>query len=115
MRQNLNWGVAGLAAFALGAVMIALFRGPSTSPAKQVEGQRIILRGMIRDFQSKHPDFASNPPEGFGHTPGNVSFTINSLGKPAFTGQGYKAATQWRDRNANPIAPHLYNHSGGSY
>lgn len=115
MRQNLNWGVAGVAAFALGAVMIALLRGPSTAPAEQAEGQRIILRGMIRDFRSDHPDFAISPPEGFGHTPSNVSFTINSLGKPAYTGQGFKTASQWRDRNGNPIAPHLYNQSGWSY
>ena len=95
--------------------MIALLRGPSTAPAEQAEGQRIILRGMIRDFRSDHPDFAISPPEGFGHTPGNVSFTVNSLGKPAYTGQGFKTASQWRDRNGNPIAPHLYNQSGWSY
>lgn len=76
---------------------------------------RLILRGVVRDFRSDHPDFNVAPAEGFGHTPANVSLTLGADKRPIYTGTGFIAATQWRDTQGRPIAPHLYNQVGWGF
>ena len=100
---------------ALALALTALAFASNDAAGFQVGQDRLILRGVARDFRSDHVDFAIAPPEGFGHTPGNVSWTLSNARKPVYTGQGFKAAAQWRDSQTQPIAPHLYNQSGWDY
>ena len=76
---------------------------------------RIVLRGVVRDFRADHPDFGVMPPEGYGHAPGNASLTLVDGNQLLFTGQGFMAISQWRDVQGRPIAPHLYNKVGLDY
>jgi fibro-slime domain-containing protein len=66
-----------------------------------------VLRGTIRDFKSDHPDFG--PGIAGGHHAGNLDMKIGDDEKPGFSGAGYAVTTQWRDRLARPIAPHMWN------
>jgi len=84
-------------------------------PVEAIGPDRLILRGVVRDFRSDHPDFGVTPAEGFGHAPGNASLTLVNGSNLVFTGQGYKAISQWRDVQGRPIAPHLYNRAGLNY
>ena len=84
-------------------------------PADALAQDRIILRGVVRDFRADHPDFAVVPAEGYGHAPGNASLTLVDGSQLLFTGLGYLATSQWRDVQGRPIAPHLYNRVGLNY
>lgn len=87
------------------AVVAALLSGLVAAPAAAQSA--FVLRGTIRDFKKDHPDFGPGLPAG--HYPGSLEFAADSSGKPVFSGGGYEAVTQWRDRLARPIAPHLWN------
>jgi fibro-slime domain-containing protein len=72
----------------------------------------IQLNGVARDFQKDHPDFDVTPADGAGHYAGNVALDLGSGDRPAFLGNGFKVAAQWRNAATDPIAPHLYSASG---
>ena len=75
----------------------------------------IKLTGTIRDFRKTNAAFKTAPSGGNGHYAGNLSFQLGSDDRPVFTGSGSKISSQWRDKNANPIAPHLqWDLAGGS-
>lgn len=84
---------------------IVAFAGLAAPAAAQPEA--FALRGTIRDFKSDHPDFG--PGIAPGHYAGNIGTKIGDDEKPAYTGGGYAVTTQWRDRLARPIAPHMWN------
>jgi fibro-slime domain-containing protein len=75
----------------------------------------IKLSGTIRDFKKTNADFKTAPSGGNGHYAGNVNFQLGSDDRPVFSGNGSKISTQWRDKNFNPLAPHLeWDLAGGS-
>ncbi len=120
MREDIRRSVSCVAVVSLTAVFAHLLESETQAhsiflPVEVLGQDRVILRGIVRDFRSDHPDFAIVPPEGFGHTPANVSLTLSSALKPVFVGQGFKAATQWRTVMGRPIAPHMYNRVGWEY
>lgn len=69
--------------------------------------------GTVRDFTSSHPDFGQDTGIGYGHVAGNVGLAQSASGKPLLAGVGYLVNTQWRDRSASAIAPHLYSNGAG--
>ena len=101
-----------LSAFTLAAV-VGLNLG--FLPCEALGQNRLILRGVVRDFMTDHPDFGVSPAEGFGHAPGNASLTLVNERQLMFTGQGFMATSQWRDVQGRPIAPHLFNKAGLDY
>ena len=73
----------------------------------------IYLTGIVRDFKEKtaqggHPDFENKPANGFGRYAANIATTIAEDGKPVYTGDGYKVASQWRDSQHRQICYHVY-------
>ena len=86
------------------SLVIAL-AGLAAPAAAQPEA--FVLRGTIRDFKSDHPDFG--PGIAPGHYAGNIGVEIGDDDKPDYSGAGYAVTTQWRDRLARPIAPHMWN------
>ncbi|MFG0283268.1 MAG: fibro-slime domain-containing protein [Phycisphaerales bacterium JB039] len=99
MSRNLTYRrLAG----AVSALLVA------TTPAlAQESAPAVSLRGVIRDFQSGHPDFGPDLRQG--HFPGSVELVAGRTGKPVFSGAGYEAVEPWSDRLGRPIAPHLWN------
>ncbi len=80
--------------------------------------ETIEVTGVVRDFHERtapdgHPDFERRPDRGFGRYSGNVSETLGEDGKPAFTGHGFKIASQWRDSEHRQICRTLYDPSLG--
>lgn len=78
--------------------------------------QSLTLTGIVRDFRWKsesngHPDFEVQPAAGYGHYVGNIGVELGADGKPTFTGQGKKVATEWRDARGNNIYPMAFNTS----
>ena len=77
--------------------------------------ESVVLTGVIRDFKERtvengHPDFERRPDSGFGQYVGNVSDTLDSEGKPVFTGNGFKLGNQWKDASGNNICWRHYQH-----
>ena len=62
----------------------------------------IHVPGIVRDFQSSHPDFNITPPAGYGHYAGNIDLDIGADGRPVFDGDGFKVATEWFNKNNQP-------------
>ncbi|MHC4949307.1 MAG: fibro-slime domain-containing protein, partial [Planctomycetota bacterium] len=87
---------------ATGLCATAAARQAATPP------NEIHLAGVVRDFKEAHADFGTVPAPGAGHYAGNVGWYLGPAGRPEFTGGGFKVDDQWRDRNGNPIAPHLF-------
>ncbi len=85
---------------------------PCVSPAAADPPSSIQLYGVARDFLKDHPDFDVTPADGSGHYAGNVDLVLAPGYRPAFLGNGFKVATQWRTEAGDPIAPHLYAASG---
>ena len=100
----------------LGALALITVAGSATvaNAGETSMPESITLSGIVRDFQERtvsngHPDFERRPSAGFGHYMGNVADTLDADGKPAFTGEGYKVSSQWKDADGNPIHPNFYN------
>ena len=74
----------------------------------------IQVTGIVRDFSRNHPDFAVVPAAGYGHFAGNIGLNAGADDRPVFVAGGFKVATQWTDRDANNIAPHLATAAGSS-
>ncbi len=83
---------------------VVLLAGAVAAPAAAQSS--FVLRGIVRDFRSDHPDFG--PGHAAGHFAGNVPLTIGD-NPPALAGGGFEVTDQWRDSLANPIAPHMFN------
>ena len=80
--------------------------------------ESVVLTGVIRDFKERtvengHPDFERRPDSGFGQYVGNVSDTLDSEGKPVFTGNGFKLGNQWKDASGNNICWRLFDSAAG--
>ena len=86
-----------------------LLAGPNDPPPPET----IDLTGTVRDFQRSHVDFDVMPIGGPGHYAANVSLTLGGDEVPAFSGEGFKVADEWRNSSYQPIAPHLFA-SGGA-
>lgn len=73
------------------------------------EPDEIEIQGVVRDFQKSHPDF--DVLSSTGHVANNIALTTTT-NRPIFTGHfgtaGFEVATQWRNKNAENIAPHLF-------
>lgn len=105
LNQPINFKLAGVSI--LGAVVLAAGLAVATPP------ESIQLTGVVRDFhertanppgnQRAHPDFEVEPDAGFGHYCGNVALQLDDLGKPVFTGDGWKMSSQARDSDNRPI------------
>jgi fibro-slime domain-containing protein len=74
----------------------------------------IVLSGVVRDFRRAHVDFNVDPIDGTGHYAGNVDLVLAPGGRPVFTGNGLKVASQWRNSEHEPIPPHLFMAGGTS-
>jgi hypothetical protein len=66
------------------------------------------FKGVLRDFRRTNTNFAVIPSGGNGHYAGNVMEDLSSSGRPEYEGDGFKVASQWKDNEAHPIAPHMY-------
>jgi fibro-slime domain-containing protein len=80
--------------------------------------ESITLTGVVRDFRelsdpNGHPDFEAKPAAGFGHYMGNIALTLDSDGKPVYTGEGYKVSSQWKDSQGHPMHPRFYDSAKG--
>jgi fibro-slime domain-containing protein len=92
----------------LAGVLLGL---PAT--ASPIAPDVVQLTGTVRDFhertattpcgQRAHPDFEQVPAHGFGLYCGNIASTLDSAGKPAFNGGGFKVSSQASDAQGNPI------------
>ena len=101
---------------ALGYVGVIAVVGANNAPvrAQADEPDVIYLTGIVRDFKEKtapggHPDFENRPSNGFGRYSANIATTIGEDSKPAYTGGGYKVASQWRDAQHQQICYHVYD------
>jgi hypothetical protein len=69
----------------------------------------IRITGTVRDFRATHPDFGVDPAAEYGHRAGLVELALGSDNRPVRdVPAGFEVATQWYDKSANPIPPHLY-------
>jgi fibro-slime domain-containing protein len=68
----------------------------------------IELTGVVRDFRASHVDFDVVPPEGSGHSFGNVALGLALDRRPVYQGGGAMLEAEYRDALGRPIAPHLY-------
>jgi fibro-slime domain-containing protein len=103
-RKNL-WPVIGLAAIAVGAILVFVLRPPPGVQAVEPP-DRITLRGPVRDFLSTHPDFDVTDLAAMGHCVRNTDGDLGASGRPSYTGAGTRVGTQWRDKGSNPIRPY---------
>lgn len=108
MESRKNTRVASVAALLAAAFTTAF----PPQAAAQSGPDSIKLFGVLRDFHADHPDFGLSPADAPAHYAGNVSFFIDGDFKPSYVGAGAEVATQWRDIDGRPIAPHLFNFSG---
>ncbi|MHC5022910.1 MAG: fibro-slime domain-containing protein [Planctomycetota bacterium] len=95
----------------LGAAVVVSFLLPDSLMPATAQAQagpaEIELTGLVRDFQSSHPDFNTTVPGGSGHFMGNVGFSLSPYGKPVFSSAGRKVTTEWLDSTGRPISGHL--------
>lgn len=77
----------------------------------QSTGNTFMMTGVMRDFRRTNLNFAVAPVGGNGHSAGNVAIDLPSDGMPVFASGGYKVATEWRDDQNHPIAPHMFKDS----
>jgi fibro-slime domain-containing protein len=91
-------GVVGLAGL--------LLMPAAETQATPTAGTTIQLWGRVRDFlpSPAHPDFNVVPSNGYGPYCGNVAATLDSEGKPVFTGNGWRRKKAWRDSNNREIS-----------
>ena len=90
---------------------------PAPMPVED-DPSEITLTGVVRDFKERtvengHADFERRPASGFGLYCGNVASELDSDGKPAFSGTGFKAGYQWRNANGQNICWRLFDSSIG--
>lgn len=100
------------------AVLAAGILGAAPVPAEEEAPESLLLTGVVRDFKERtveggHPDFERRPQRGFGYYVGNVGVTLDSEGKPIFTGQGYKVGGQWKNSSGKNICWRLFDSSRG--
>ncbi|MFG0256816.1 MAG: fibro-slime domain-containing protein [Phycisphaerales bacterium JB043] len=120
-RNHTNNGTAwaGLGLLTAAGLVYLSFAGNAQGAVENEDGSiSVTLTGIIRDFRERsvtggHTDFERKPSSGFGHYMGNVDLNLDSEGKPVFTGNGYKVASQWKDSMGNPIHPSLYDPAEG--
>ena len=88
----------------LGAAVV-LLPAALTGP---LAAQSMKVTCLVRDFQGSHPDFNVTPSGGMGHYAGNIGLSLDTDGRPVFTGSGYQVASQWTDADGRPIPPQLF-------
>jgi fibro-slime domain-containing protein len=96
-------GLAGIVSISLPRELVSHVQAFAPAP-----GDTIRVLGVVRDFQKDNVNFNVMPSGGSGHYAGNIAQGLTSAEQPSFVGNGFKVGTQWKDKNANPIAPHLY-------
>ena len=112
-RSPLAVGPVSAAAIAVTTIILATVNlgrtvgAPADEPGP-TPPEIIHLNGIARDFRRAHPDFNVVPAPGSGHFAGNIALTLGADGRPVFVGNGFQVASQWRDKDSRPIAPHLY-------
>ena len=92
--------------------------GMGLAPIPEEPPEQIVLTGVVRDFRERthpdgHPDFERQPSNGFGMYCNNVAESLNSFGKPVFSGNGWKLRRQWQDSSGRNICWRLYDSSMG--
>lgn len=100
----LTYGIlslAGIFSFSLPKSLV-----PSSAGMVQAPADVMKLSGVIRDFSSDHPDFAIPEVADTGHFVGNVAQLLSNRRKPVFTNAGLQVASEWFDKDGNPIAPY---------
>ncbi|MHC4127096.1 MAG: fibro-slime domain-containing protein [Planctomycetota bacterium] len=95
------------------AALVGLLGLACVQDAGAEPSETIVLSGTVRDFRQAHVDFKVEPPQGTGHCAGNIDLGLGVEDRPAFTGSGFKLASQWRNAGGEPIPPHLYLEAGG--
>ncbi len=73
----------------------------------------VTIFGTVRDFRTMHPDFGLSLGAVGSHAAGNVELLPDANSKPVFAGSGALVNTQYYEKNANEIAPHMYAAPGG--
>jgi fibro-slime domain-containing protein len=102
-RQTINLLTPGLLMFLHGLISASATASPFDA------GETMTLAGVVHDFHATHGDFNLTLPTGSGHYAGNVGLVLGSDDRPTLAATvGYKVATQWKDQQLSPIAPHMY-------
>ncbi|MCI0365682.1 MAG: fibro-slime domain-containing protein [Phycisphaerales bacterium] len=110
MKISLKAAAATYCLLAMGGAGSTILHPELAIPSAAAQsGDTVLVSGTVRDFHRSDARFAVAPSAGNGHYAGNISFTLGPDAKPIFTGAGFKVASQWRDRDGNPIAPHLFS------
>jgi len=97
----------GLVAIPALLLVKILLPSPEGVSAFQAGPSVIVVPGVVRDFSIRHPDFHVLSAAGYGHIAGTIAESLGGDFRPVFEGDGFRVAAQWRDRNSEPIAPHL--------
>ncbi len=97
----------------IGVACVAISQAVLADPPDTIQAT-----GVVRDFRERtveggHPDFENPPNPGLGRYAGNVAAALDPFNNPAFTGAGFKIASQWRDSENRVICPSLYNEALG--
>jgi fibro-slime domain-containing protein len=79
--------------------------------AAPATGDTIIVPGTVRDFHKTNAGIATPPSAGNAHYAGNVQLNLNAQLRPAYAGTGFKVASQWRNADHYPIAPHMFRNA----
>ncbi|MCI0676164.1 MAG: fibro-slime domain-containing protein [Phycisphaerales bacterium] len=112
MRPRLATTVAFFHLSMVGSVLLPLL--PAGLGVQEAVADTLRVPGVIRDFHKSDAAYTAAPSAGNGHYAGNIAQTLGNDNRPVFTGAGYKVATQWKDMNTRPIAPHMYMYQYGS-
>lgn len=100
--------------FLAAAGVLGMLCGSAALAQEGGSPETIEVVGTVRDFKERtepggHPDFEKRPDAGFARYVGNIAPVIGVDRVPAFTGEGYKIASNWRDSENRPICRLLYN------
>lgn len=75
--------------------------------AQDADGSTVRITGTLFDFRREHPDFGITLTSG--HRANLVDLILGGTTRPTYLpNMGYEVGTQWNDRHANAIPPHLF-------